>query len=184
MLQVKEITKKAVDICRRVGKPSESDRKLLNKLYPACGSQSLPRKRKFDPMEESVAEKNRAKKKAAIPRGGKSRSITAVLLKYPLAKVPKGGVRKQLANEGCIKKMQIRRSMTPSAIKQVIANCFSTFESAKEAKFLKCERDNSLTILKNQVLDGDETAEVAGGGSLYLTEVRMSSLHIPSPHLS
>ena len=129
-----------------MGKPSETDRKLLSKLYPACTFRSLPQKRKFNPTEESVAEKNRANKKAAIPRGGKARSITAVLLKHPLTRVPKGGARKQLANEGRIKKMQIRCSMTPSEIQQVIANCFSTFEGAKVTKFMKCEQDNSLNL--------------------------------------
>ena len=171
MLQAKEATNEAVDICRKVGKPCESDRKLLSKLYPTCTSRSLPQKPKFDPIEESVAEKKRQKKKAAISRGGKARSITAVLLKHPLSMVPKGGARKQLANEGCIRKMQIRCSMTPSEVKQVIANCFSTLKSANGANFMKCNRDNSLSILENQTLNGDETAEVAGGGSLYLTEV-------------
>lgn len=154
-----------------MGKPSESDRKVLRKLYPACSSQ-LSQKRKFDPMAESVAEKNRAKKKAAIPRVGRARSITAILMKQPLSKVPKGNVRKQLANDGRIRKMQIRRSMTSSEIKQVIANCFCTLERAKEVKFMKCDQGNSLAVLKNQDLNGDQIAEAAGGGSLYLTEVR------------
>ena len=61
--------------------------------------------------------------------------------------------------------------MTPSEIQQVIANCFSTFEGAKVTKFMKCEQDNSLSMLEKQTLDGNETAEVAGGGSFYLTEV-------------
>lgn len=154
-----------------MGKPSETDRKLLSKLYPACTSRSLSQKRKFNPSEKSVAETKKATKKAAIPRGGKARSITAVLLKHPLPTVPKGGARKQLSNEGRIRKMQIRRSMTPSEIKRVITDCFSTFEGAKGVKFMKCNQDNSLSIEENQTLNGDETAEVAGGGSLYLTEV-------------
>ena len=144
---------------------------MLNKLYPACSSGSLPKGRRFDPTEQSLGEKSRTKKKAAVPHGGKSRSITAVLLKHPLARVPRGGVRKQLAREGRLRKMQIRRTMSASEIKRMIKNCFSTFESAKNVKFMKSEQDNSLKIMVDQDLDGAATADVAGGGSLYLIEV-------------
>ena len=73
-LQVKEATQRAISICHRVGKPNETDRKVLNKLYPACNSRSrtsFPQKRKFDPLDESIAETKKAKKKAAIPKAAK-----------------------------------------------------------------------------------------------------------------
>lgn len=177
ILQVKEeeTTQKAIDICRRVGKPNEADRKLLNKLYPACSSKShssFPRKRKFDPVDESIAEMNKAKKKAAIPKRGKLRTITAVLLDRSTSTVPKGTVRKRLAADGRIKKIQIRRNMSPSVIRRVIVHAFSGITGASKAKFMKSGRDNTLSVVRDQVLNGDDVSELVGGGSLYLSEVR------------
>ena len=66
ILQAKESTEPAISICQRVGKPNEADRKLLNKLYPACSLRSrpsLPQKRKFNPLDHSIAEKNKVKKR-------------------------------------------------------------------------------------------------------------------------
>ena len=174
-LQVKEASQRAISICHRVGKPNEADRKVLNKLYPACNSRSrasFPQKRKFDPLDESIAEMKKAKKKAAIPKGGgKVRTITAVLLNHPTSTVPKGTARKRLMADGRIKKMQIRRNMSPSVIQRVIGHAFSAIAGASKARFMKSGRDNTLTIISKQVLNGDDVAELAGGGSLYLAQV-------------
>ena len=140
---------------------------MLKKLFPASSS-SL----KFNPKKESCAEKNKLKKKAAIPKGGKTRTITAVLLKELPPKVPKGPSRTKLSNEGRISKIKIRRSMTSLQVKELIANSFSSFPKAKSVKFIKCDQANSLEVLSEQMLNGDETANLAGGGSLYLLEVR------------
>ena len=99
---------------------NEADRKLLNKLYPACSSRSrpsLPQKRKFNPLDHSIAEKNKVKKKAAIPKVCKMRTVTAVLLDHLTSTVPRATARKRLMADGRIKKIQIRRSMNPSVIR-------------------------------------------------------------------
>lgn len=171
---MKETTQRAVNICQRVSKPNESDRKLLNKLYPACSSRSqpsVPQKRKFDPAEISVAETNKARKKAAVPKASKARTITLVLLERDTSTIPKGGARKRLTEKGRIKKIQIHRTMDPSTIRQEIEKAFSGIAGASKAKFMKTGRDNVLSIATSQVLSGDDIVELAGGGSVYLLQV-------------
>ena len=170
ILQAKESTERAISICQRVGKPNEADRKLLNKLYPACSLRSrpsLPQKRKFNPLDHSIA----GKKKVAIPKVCKMRTVTAVLLDHLTSTVPRATARKRLMADGHIKKIQIRRSMNPSVIRQVIVDAFSSITDASKAKFMRSGRDNTLTIIVDQVLSGNDVAEIAGNGSLYLLEV-------------
>ena len=61
--------------------------------------------------------------------------------------------------------------MSPSVIRHVIGHAFSAIAGALKARFLKSGRDNTLSIVSDQVLSGDDIAELAGGGSLYLSEV-------------
>ena len=153
-----------------MGKPSDTDRKILSTLFPS--SNSGQQKRKFNPTEESIAEKKKAKKKAAIPRGGKPRTITTVLLEDIPSVVPRGVVRRKLTEKGRIKKVQIRRSMGPSEVRRVLQNAFSEFRGVSKATFLKCNQDNTFTHA-SPALNGDDVAQLAGGGSLYLLEVKL-----------
>ena len=61
----------------QVKKPSAEDKRILSKLFPSTASSVG----KFNPKLASCAEKNKLKKKAAIFKGGKYRTITAVLFK-------------------------------------------------------------------------------------------------------
>ena len=164
-MQVQEECKKAGGICKKVSKPSENTKKLLSKLFPGSGGKSLPTKRPFDPSNVSVAEQSKAKKKAAIPKLAKPRTISFVLLDAPVPVVPKG------KDNGRLKKAQIRRSMTASEIREVVCNTFSSLPCARSAKFMTCGKDNRLTITSDQDLDGDEVAKLAGSGSVYMCEV-------------
>ena len=82
----------ARSICNKVSKPSENTKELLSKLFPGSGSKTLPTKRPFDPSSVSVAQQSRAKKKAAIPKLCKPRTISFVLLdvERPTSSCPKG----------------------------------------------------------------------------------------------
>ena len=170
-LQVQDECQTARSICNKVSKPSENTKKLLSKLFPGSGSKTLPTKRPFDPSDMSIAEQSRAKKKAAIPKLCKPRTISFVLLDAPLPVVPKGKARKALEEGGRVKKVQIRRSMTASAIREVICNTFSSLPCAKTAKFMSCGKDNHLTVASNQDLGGDDVVKLAGSGSVYMCEV-------------
>ena len=67
--------------------------------------------------------------------------------------------------------------MTSANIKETISNCFSEFPT-KGFQFMKSNRDNSLSIMDEQELNGDETAALAGEGSLYLTQVQTKQLQL------
>ena len=80
----------------------------------------------FNPSEASVAEKQRTKKKAAVCHG-KSRTLTAVFLEAPLHTIPKGHARTKLSQQGRVRKLQIRRTMTSANIKEAILIVFLSF---------------------------------------------------------
>ena len=149
----------------------------MSTLFPSSSSRLSQQKLKFYPTEESIAEKKKAKKKAAIPRGGKPRTITTVLLDDIPPIVPRGAVRRKLTEKGRIKKIQIRRSMGPSEVRRVLGNAFSEFCGVSKATFLKCNQDNTFTQA-SQALNGDDVAQLAGGGSLYLLEVKVNKFDV------
>ena len=154
-----------------MSQPSENTKKLLSKLFPGSGVKSLPTKRPFDPSDVSVAERSKAKKKAAIPKLGKPRTIPIVLLDAPVPVVPKGKAHKTPEDKGRVKKAQICRSMTASAIWDAVCDTFSSLPCVRTAKFMCCGKDNRLTIIANPDMDGEEVANLAGYGSLYMCEV-------------
>jgi len=64
---VGDITIKSQDICKRVGKPSEADARVLSKLFPSSSAceRKRPLSTAFDPTKECVALPQQKKKKAA-----------------------------------------------------------------------------------------------------------------------
>ena len=122
---------KALDYCKKVGKPEEKDRKILKTLFPGSSSSKSS---KFDPAALSCAAKNKHKKKAALRTGGKFKSITAVLLPEVPGKVPKGGARTKLSKGGQISKIQTRRNMSYSKIKRIMSTTFASFPKAKNVR--------------------------------------------------
>ena len=71
---MKESSKKAMNVCLKVQKASESTKEMLRKLYPT--STGVSSGSKFCPTEKSIAEKQQAKKKPAIKGGISSSSST------------------------------------------------------------------------------------------------------------
>ena len=133
-LQVQEECQKASAVCGKVSKPSESTKRLLSKLFPGGKSVSLPTKWPFHPTETSVAEQSRVKRKATIPKLGKPRTISFVLLDSPIPIAPRGKARKALEESGRVKKAQIRRSMSAST------------KVTREYKFYAMPRDASFLL--------------------------------------
>lgn len=164
---MKETTHKAISICHKLGKPSEINRKVLSSLYPSSSIKNVT----FDPVKQSIAEKQKMKKKAAIPKKGiKMRLITTVLLEDHKV-IPRGHVRKRLATKGCIQKLKIHRNMNTAEVKKAISDCYPNLDVAKIG-YLKCEKDSSLTLRKDQALNGNDVADIVGSsGSLYLAQV-------------
>ena len=159
-----------MDICRRIGKPSEHTARALKKLFPTCSTSGLGEKRRmvFDPSAECVAAAQQQKKKAANTRT-KPRSITVVLFNEHRDYVPKGNTRMQLSKAGRIQKMQFRKRMSAQEVRNVLFSSFSKFD-LKNMLYIKCGKDNSLSIHHKQDLNGDEIIELAGQGSLYIKQ--------------
>ena len=85
---------------------------------------------------------------------GKPRTIS---FDASVSVVPKG---RALEENGRVKKAQIRRSMSGSAVREVVCNTFPSLPCAKTMK------DNRLTLASSQDLGGDEVVKLAGCGSV------------------
>lgn len=158
-------------LCKKVGNPSGSTVETLAKLFgtnPKAGS----RKRSFDPRSECVVASQQAKKKASNQRM-KPRMVTVVLLKQKPETVPKGHSRKKMKQSGRIVKVQLKRCMTTSEVRDVIVDSFSDFEDIRSAQFLRCGKDNIMLLNEDQDLNGDSVIDLAGQGSLYLVQKKV-----------
>ena len=94
----------------------------------------------------------------------------SVLLKDKPAVVPKGRSRSKLKESGQIIKRQFKRCMKASEVRNVISDAFSGFQGVEMAQYLRCEKNNVMLLNENQELDGDDVIDLAGQGSLYLTQ--------------
>ena len=164
-----DATKNAIDVCKKIGKPSASGRELLSKLYPA-GRTLKGTKRKFSPFDKSVAESARVKKKAAIPKG-RPRTLTVVLLEKDDEKVPRGKKRKELKEKGRLRSVKIHRSAAASEVRNELDIAFADFPGVVSARFLRCSQDNAMVMHHEQSLNGEDIAELAGNGCVYMSEV-------------
>ena len=149
-----------------MGGPSKSSAAALAKLF---GNATNARKRSFDPSAECVVASQKAKKKATNQRM-KSKTLFVVLLKEKPAVVPKGRSRSKLTECGRIVKVQFKRCMKASEVRNVICSAFSEFQRVETAQYLRCEKNNVMLLNENQELDGDDVIDLAGQGSLYLTQ--------------
>ena len=162
-----------------MGNPSGSTTTILSKLFKKSNLVPSTRKRSFDPTSECVVAKQKAKKKATNIRK-KPKNLNVVLLKEKPESVPRGRVRKNLNKSGRIMKLQFRRCMSPSEIKSIIVDGFKDLGNIEEARFLRCGQDNLMVVNDEQDLNGDGVIELAGQGSLYLTQkkVLVCSLYV------
>ena len=150
-----------------MGKPSKSSAAALAKLFGTAGPSS--RKRSFDPSAACVVATQQAKKKATNQRM-KNKTLSVVLLKEKPAVVPKGRSRSKLTDCGRIVKLQFKRCMKASEVRNIICRAFSEFQGVETAQYLRCEKNNIMLLNENQELDGDDIIDLAGQGSLYLTQ--------------
>jgi hypothetical protein len=67
--------------------------------------------------------------------------------------------------------------MSSSKIKRIISTAFASFPKAKNVKFVRCNKNNVMEVVQDRMLNGDDTANLAGGGSLYLLEVSYDLVH-------
>ena len=151
-------------------RPSESHRSALAKLFPAStsgkpntGSSSL------DPTSDLVTRHQKAKKKST--RIKPFRRSVVVLDAYSHT-IPSAGTRKQLSDNGRMKKLEFRRNMTHSEVKNVIVRNFPCL-AMNTGKFLKCAPGNTLEEfeLEGRYPNGELLLTVASKESVYMVEV-------------
>ena len=158
---------RAKDICRRLGKPSETNAKVLATLFPACASSTKNKKRKFDPKDECIVAGQHRCKQSASQSKGRSKQITVVLLSNIPSSIPKGAAHEQLKKKGKVREVPFQRYMSEEEVKEVLIEDFECL-SYSEVQFLQSHKNNSLSIAMVQDLDGIGVIFLAGCGSLYL----------------
>lgn len=110
----------------------------------------------------------------------KPKSVSVVIVNDVPSIVPKGRIRSKLTKSNQIAKISLRRSMSSSEVQRAIVDAFPAISDVETAKFLCCNKDNTIIVNDNQLLNGDEAIELAGQGSLYLTRSKtdVSNLHM------
>ena len=130
---------RAKDICKKLGKPSQANPKVLANLFPACASSS--KKRKFDPTDEILVADRHRRKKSASSKGG-SKQVTVVLLKDIPSSLPKGAAREQL-KKGLVKEIAFQRHLDEDEVKKLLSENFEALKDA-EVQYLQSHKNNSL----------------------------------------
>ena len=160
-LKVQSVSDEAKTICKKVG-----GAKSLAMLFGGS------KKRSFDPRNECVVASQQAKKKATNHRM-KPRAVTVVLLESKPKSVPKGYLRRKVKQAGRIAKVNMKRCMISSEVRDAIVNTFPDFANIQSAQFLRCGNDNVMLLNEDQDLNGDSVIDLAGQGSLYLVQKKV-----------
>ena len=122
---------------------------------------------KFDPAEECVVAEQQRRKKSAAKAKGRSKTITVIVLKEIPSCIPKGPMRERLRKMGRIKDIAFQRYLDEEDVKDLLAESFSDLGGVS-FQYLQPHRKNTLSIAKEQELNGIQVIELAKSGSLYL----------------
>ena len=162
----------AVEWCSKLKKRS-ANAGVIATLFPSTASST--KKKKFNPHSACVvAEKQRQKKGTNPHCKGRSRTLTVVVLKHILKTIPKKEIREDLRKEGRIKELSIRRIMSCNEARMSVLQMFQKIK-LQNFLYLKCNKDSTLDVSENQLLDGNGIITLAGCGSLYLHELPLPS---------
>lgn len=165
---MKHVSSSIKDACQKLKNPEEGTSKALKELFPSWTSSK--KKRKFDPLSNSVAAEQQRKKKAAIPHHtGRSRSFPVILLKEIPVTYPRGNIKERLKRIGRYKRLTFNRTMSNEEVKKTIVNGFDNI-GIEKFQYLRGTKENKLLKYENQNLDGNAIINLAGSGSLYIQE--------------
>ena len=81
---------------------------------------------------------------------------------------------KKLKKAGRIVKVTLKRCMTASEVRDILVNAFPDFDDVQSAQFLCCGKDNIMLLNEDQDMNGDSVINLAGQGSLYLVQKKVS----------
>ncbi|XP_065892953.1 uncharacterized protein [Dysidea avara] len=173
--EVNTATSKAKGVCKKLGKPSAANAKVLAGLFPAYSTSGV--KRKFNPNVECVAAEQQRKKKAAVKGKGRGKTVQAVLIEDP-STIPKRAKKELLQKDGKAKWIEFHRHFSADDVSRLLAETFSDMGKARFI-FLQPHKNNQLTTIKEQNLDGNAIFQLAKNGTLYLQCIRDKSSEKP-----
>lgn len=125
---------------------------------------------KFDPAEECVVAEQQCRKKSASKAKGRAKTLTVVVVNEIPACIPKGAAREHLRKIGRIKDIAIQRYLDEEEVTDLLTESFSDLGDIT-LQYLQPHRKNTLTLAKEQQLNGIEVIELAKSGSLYLKSI-------------
>ncbi len=158
-------------MCKKLGKPTEANAKVLASLFPAQASMRNKRPlRKFDPEDECIASDFHRRKKSATPGKVRSKKLKVVMLDVILPIIPKGSRRQSLMKCNRILEIPFLRSMMPEEVNTLICDTFKHLGNVEHFKFLHAQQDHTLQVSEVQQLDGAAVIRLAGSGCLYLIQ--------------
>lgn len=115
-----------------------------------------------------MAEQQRQKKSTSKPKTkGRSKSITVIIVSQLPGSIPKGAARERLRKIGRVKDIPFQRYLNEDEVEELITESFSSLGNIA-VQYLQAHRNNTLTVAKQQQLNGIEVIELAKSGSLYL----------------
>ena len=143
---------KASDVCKRLGKPSSSDAKVLSRLFPSSVSRPPKRPLKaFDPASECVALVQQKKKKAFKSKP----SNVEVIMVCDKSTIPRGKARKMLDDQGKVQKIEFRREMSNREVTNCVLRNFDHVHNLIGFTLLETDRGGKLHPSQNEKPDGE-----------------------------
>jgi hypothetical protein len=131
----------------------------------------------FDPTSDCIASENQRRKKSANSNlKGRSKCLKVVLVKEVPCILPKGPLRERLIKMGRLKEVSFTRVMSECDCQDVLLDAFKAI-GLKKFHYLQAQKNHSLQLAPNQMLDGNSVIILAGSGSLYLQEASGENTH-------
>ena len=156
----------ALQCLNKLKKPSDSEAKVLSKLFPSSKRSAASTIKTFDPADELVVKEAKRKKKSTSKV--KSSQVEICLLPNFVQRVPKGKQRGDLKQQGRIKKIPVCRHHNWWTIQQSITSSFgSMFTTMMAPTILTCD-GIALSKADNQQPNGEVV--INRRGSFYISD--------------
>ena len=167
------VAEKAVNLCRKVSKPSEEHRSLLSRLFPQSSKQAQA-PNIFKPDLISLKPKLATRKTRSKPY-----KRWVIVIDSPIQNVPTAGVRRRLKREGREKKIEFSRCSSALQVKDQLHRNFPELH-LENPTFWKCNGSNILEIVKVECNfpNGEELVNIASKESIYIVEDQVVSSSI------
>lgn len=144
--------RKWIDVCKRVGKPSSTDAKILSRLFPSSVSRPPKRTLKaFDLAAECVALMQQKKKKAFNSKP----SNVQVIMVQDKSIIPRGKVKRSLEDQRKVQKIEFRREMSIREVTNCVVRHLKHVNDLFRFNLLEADQSGRLHPSENQEPDGE-----------------------------